>query len=1016
MIESIFLASPSLEERSHLLRVSGDPEKTRGLEAALTKYLARLSVRCTPFGTFAGNSLGTFDRHTRLQVSGLREAKRMTRLDMDYLSELVAGLACEPEVRNSISYVPNSSLVEVAGSFRYAEARFREGKRNYFLVDVEPSEPLRRILAAAKSGASLAQLAESLVDDDISSEDAGEFLVQLVEAQILVPELGPLVTGDNPLEDLVRRLKNLPVELPTVRQLDLVRDTLQAFDERGLGVSSQEYRNLAHSLEGVLAPDLSKLFQVDLGRPSRALTITPRLADELLQGTQVMLDLFAPGRHDPLKEFVAAFEERYGDRRVPLVEVLDEDFGIGFEVSHGPGVDPSPLLAGIPWNSPEADERVVFGARARYIQWKIAETIAAGREEWVIDREEAAKFHSPKNPTMAEAFHVMATILTPAEADQDGTVRPESGKPLAVLESAMGPSGARLLGRFCRNGTTLCEAVRAHLREEESLHPEVIYFELVHLPEGRVGNILARPVLRDFELAYVGASGATKDRILSLEDLTVELDSGNVVLRSRTWGREVRPRLTSAHNTAWKSLAVYKFLAALQSEGCVEGVTWLWGPLSGQPRLPRVRWGNLILARQQWNASRAETERLRAGRGFAAFREAEIWRGERNLPRFVGLVDSDNVLPIDWHNPLSVESFLDEIRGREGFALQEIFSGERSDIVESDEGRLMNEVLIPYVRKTPLPRSGRVVNNSRAAGLRPDSRATRVPSFSPGSEWLTAKIYGGPAALDRFLAEDFAPHLQEWVAAGILRSWFFIRYGDPHWHLRLRLRAEPSVVASTLFPQMYAMVQPAIAASRVHKLQYDPYVRELARYGGPEAIESCEEYFRADSDAALSFITMATGDEGLEARWHFTFAGMDRIFEDLGFPVAQRREVAGRLARGFGEEFRVDSPARKHMMERFRASRNALDDLLKRAPSTDPLVNAGNALLEERSRRTQLCTAHLRSLQERGLLETPLEEIAASLLHMFANRALRSSQRAQEMVLYHYLESSYAARVSRGAA
>jgi hypothetical protein len=42
-----------------------------------------------------------------------------------------------------------------------------------------------------------------------------------------------------------------------------------------------------------------------------------------------------------------------------------------------------------------------------------------------------------------------------------------------------------------------------------------------------------------------------------------------------------------------------------------------------------------------------------------------------------------------------------------------------------------------------------------------------------------------------------------------------------------------------------------------------------------------------------------------------------------------------------------------------------------------------------------------------------VDDLLASLLHMHANRVLRSSQRAQEMVIHHYLENAYGSLAAR---
>jgi hypothetical protein len=52
-------------------------------------------------------------------------------------------------------------------------------------------------------------------------------------------------------------------------------------------------------------------------------------------------------------------------------------------------------------------------------------------------------------------------------------------------------------------------------------------------------------------------------------------------------------------------------------------------------------------------------------------------------------------------------------------------------------------------------------------------------------------------------------------------------------------------------------------------------------------------------------------------------------------------------------------------------------------------------------------------LRRSGRLARPLADLAASFLHMHANRLLRSAQRAQELVLYDFLARLYESRAAR---
>lgn len=1003
--EAVYLASPSLDERTAVWRDDPDGEAGRGIETGLVKYLSRMAVRCTPFGLFAGNTVGRIARETRLALLDRGAAVRHTRLDMDFLFDVVEKLAADPEVRDRVPFARNTSLYEAGGTLRYAEARKVDGRRAYFLVDVEPNEAIAAALERAEGGAMLDEIAAAIADDEIPLDAARGFVDELVEAQLLVPELGPVVTGPETLDDLIARLARRGAADGARARLSAARDALIDMDAEGPGVDAARYRALAAPLAELAPVELSRFVQVDLVKPAAEVTVAADLVDELLRAAQALVDLFGK-RQDPLAEFRRAFEERYGDREVPLVEALDEEIGVGFGASHGPGADPSPLLAGLPFPAAEQEERVTWGGRGRFLEWKLAEAVASGAEEMTLTPADVARFREADGPALADAFAVMATLLAGDPRDPDA--------PRAVLDNAAGPSGVRLLGRFCHGDPELRECVEAHLREEEAREPDVRYFEIVHLPEGRTGNILARPLLREWELAYLGPSGAPPERTLRIDDLTLRLHRGRVMLRSRRLGMEVRPRLTSAHNTMWRSLGIYRFLSVLQSERRVEGVMWAWGPLESQPRLPRVRFGRIVLSRATWNAGKDELDALRRGAGHEAFRTVQEWRARRGLPRLVGLVDADNVLPVDLDNPLSVAAFLDELRGREEIALQELLPGAAIDAAEAPEGRFTNEIVVPVVR--PAGVEAGAVASPAAAGTAATSAAPIRATFAPGSEWLTVKLYAGAALADRVLLEAAAPAAEALRASGAVTEWFFLRFGDPDWHVRLRLHGDPDRLVREAIPALHDATAAWLADGRLHRVALDTYVREVRRYGGDAAMEPCETLFCADSVAAAAFLASTAGDAGLDARWRFAFVGMDRLLADLGFDVAGRRMLMDPVAGMYGAEFHLDSALRQRLRERYREERRSLEELLDGRGDAAAALGSAYDLLRARSEAGREACAALRALSAADALAVPLAEIATSLLHMHANRVLRSANRAQEMVLYRFLEKTYASRLARSRA
>jgi thiopeptide-type bacteriocin biosynthesis protein len=139
---------------------------------------------------------------------------------------------------------------------------------------------------------------------------------------------------------------------------------------------------------------------------------------------------------------------------------------------------------------------------------------------------------------------------------------------------------------------------------------------------------------------------------------------------------------------------------------------------------------------------------------------------------------------------------------------------------------------------------------------------------------------------------------------------------------------------------------------------------------------------------------------------------MDRLLDDLGLDLSARREAL-RLERDeTREDFRLDAARVRRVGERYRAEAASLRGLLGR----DSRDAAADAVLARRSRESAEATATLRRLASEGRLTSSVATLARSLLHMHANRMLRSAHRPQELVLYDFLHRHDEERSARRGA
>ncbi|MBI4749277.1 MAG: lantibiotic dehydratase [Acidobacteria bacterium] len=1000
--DALFVASPNMDQAYERWLQSPDSEKGQGIERALVRYFSRMTCRPTPFGLFAGCSVGTIGEETHLYLDSQATYHRHTRLDMDYLYTLVGELERDPALADRLRYYPNSSLYSLAGRIRYAETRLENRVRSYFLVAVETSDYLEAVLTKAREGATIDVLAQTIVDLDseILVEEAQEYIRQLIQNQLLVSQLSPTITGPELMYSLMDQVRQHPVTHYIAECLERVQVQLNQIDADGLGVDSKQYQAIASELKVLPAKvDLPRLFQVDMVKPSTTLRLGQNVLDEVASAIDLLHRMAEPPAQDPLAQFRTAFTARYEEgQEIPLLEILDEELGISFQTAHNPKAEAAPLLKNLIL-SPMADsETVQWRNRHGFLLRMVEQSLAQGKQEIVLKPSDLEHFKSRTPAHLPDALAVMVTLMgASSEAVEQGDFQ-------LVLNGAYGPSGARMLGRFCHADPVLHQFVEDHLRAEEALRPDAVLAEVVHLPEGRLGNILSRPVLRQYEIPYLGQSGVPTDDQIPVTDLVVTVRGGRVILRSKKLGREVIPRLTSAHNFS-QGLGVYRFLCLLQTQSTTPYLGWNWGILEQSSFLPRVSIGRLVLSKARWLVTQAELKELTPHKGSQLFLAVQRWRAKRQVPRLILLEDGDNQLPIDLENILSIETFIHLVKKRSSARIIEMLAGPENQSVRGPEGAFTNELIIPFVRRP-----------EAALPKRPAPKTLPMDiqyRFPPGSEWLYLKLYTGTATADRILNEVLRDVVCQLTQSGVIDRWFFIRYGDPDWHLRLRFHGRPDQLLTEAFPRLQQALNPLVEDGRIWRIQLDTYVREVDRYGGPTGMVLAEQIFGVESQAVLKLLELLSGDEGADVRWKLTVCGIDQLLTDFGLDIHQKEWVMKQSRQAFGEEFQADTTGLKHQLgANYQQEKRNLESLLTSRSLEGPLGD-GIAILRDWSGGLKPLMAELKQAEQAGRLSIPIVGLVRSYVHMFVNRLLRSAQRPQELVLYEFLARFYESQLAR---
>ncbi|NRA62499.1 MAG: lantibiotic dehydratase, partial [Psychrobium sp.] len=577
-------------------------------------------------------------------------------------------------------------------------------------------------------------------------------------------------------------------------------------------------------------------------------------------------------------------------------------------------------------------------------------------------------------------------------------------KPIFKFIGCHGPSSANLLGRFCHLDESLKNGVINELKKEQAHSPDVIFAEVVHIPEGRPGNVIARPHLREYEIVFMADSSLPDKYQIPLSDLHVWVEEQKIKLWSKTLNKQIIPRLSSAHNYSARSLGAYKFLCMLQHQDGRAPSFRLPESTIRAAFVPRVMLDNLILSEKIWRVERKILEEISNNGQFDSTRLDNLLK-KYQLDTIVNFAMSDNVLQIDLSNPVMLNILLVETKGQIRVELKEVLTNTFESRVTDNEGNhYNNEIIVPLFNAQATPHR-HFANN-------PLANINAVPlkrRFSAGSQWLSFKIYSGNTTVEELLSEKLLPLIEQ--QSELYQQWFFIRYGDPDWHIRLRFHGEPNLLAGKLLPILNSILDPMIESGELHKVELMTYNREVERYGGPKAMGHVESLFMFDS-ALIAKTCSLIEEYGEEVRWRIAINFTHRLLTLFQYSPEASLQLISSLRDGFGREFDDTSRLRKQLGKRFREYETQIKDdfdklLCSGDEGCDESQQAIKVLLEQWQLEAAPIISLLNGVINKGELNCTRDSLLGSLLHMHNNRMFKAYGRQQELVVHDLLRRYY---------
>ncbi len=1006
--KAIFLSSPEFHSTIQEYKKGNiKKDKLEKYQISKTKYDLRSRFRCTPFGAFSGIHAGELsDKTGNFVHQGVK--KYHISLDMSVLSNWVEKLHQIPELVALLKLYPNTTLYRQAEDFRFIEHyKTNSTHRKYAITKVEWDEFLDKIINFCEEGKQIHQIAEMLLEFDITLEESTEFIQELVREQILITELDLKVTGD-PFEKIIRTsLTHLFSLHPYLKEIEFLRqseslliDLNSYYKENKL--EPKDLVAFSKRVKALEIPfEINTLFQVDTVLAIQESKLNYSIKREVAKATHLLSKVEIFKEQQLLESFKDAFLQRYEEREVPLMQVLDPENGLGYPVRTQSQNDTAPLLEGMPLrrmtivNQENKNDKWAAVLRKKFIE------VLKNKSDSVQIQNSDLKILGIDTNEKANNRPLTYSSLVNILASSQKEI--EDGEYKIKHVATSGSSAINLLGRFCYANENIEKQVLEVAKREQELVKDKILAEIIHLPESRTGNIIARPQLRNYEIP-IGVLPSEKAIPIYLNDILVSISEEKIKLRSKKYNKEIEPRMANAHNYSFGEVPVYRFLCDLQAQGTTNDLTFDWGELASESYLPRVEFGKVILCSAQWKINLKHVGLSKKSSVEEAVSKLRDYFKDKQIPQHLTFGDGDNILPLFAENDENIAVFWQELRKRTEVTVEEMLYTSDNLFIKDEKGNgYTNEFIIPFENEIE---NKEVIESTNLIISKTNESSDIQRDFYVGSEWLYFKIYTGVKIAEEILTTIIYPLSEKLLQEGKIKEWFFIRYADPEHHIRVRFKGTGNFYES-LISTMYQNLDAYIKNELIWKVQIDTYQREIERYGTKNIINSEYLFFR--DSVAISEILNTINDDNL--RWKVGMQGVDFLLNDFGLTVSQKKSIMEFLSVAFLKEFAIEGSSKiKLLAKKYRDNRKAIENILDENTSTPYTQIYG-----QRSESTKDVILAIKELRKNSELELPLEDLIGSYIHMFLNRFFRASQRKHECMIYYMLHQHYRSIEAREA-
>lgn len=859
--ESNKIMQEGISLATHNLGNSQDITYSDNFILSVYKYIIRMASRSTPYGIFSGVSIGDFSDQTSIVMSDACKHSKGVMPDMEWVQGIIKKFFSKKEFFDHVYIKKNPNCYQdgvflknpyITGIFN----NMNKGKN----VSVFYSELLGDILLKLETPLTYCKVI-SFVEEKRPQIERGiieNYIKQLISNEIIITELIPPLINCNPLI----YLENIEKRINKDNQLQCLRKLLGEYEISKLGEGKELLSTIKKNMKKNV--HCNNLLKVDTKISYEENTIHKIIKKDIEKVVSLLVQL-SPSETEKIyiQQYKSKFINKYGYfREVNLLELFDEDKGIGNPISSLEGIEYS-----------ENDN--ILKLRG-YLFRKIEKAVKLEQDVYLEEDELKyyCNYENKKNnyPLSLEIYleMIVKDNLKPADKDFE-----------FVLTGCKGSLGAgKTFGRFAYLFKEKNVLENVHELTKNLLGEQTILVELDEMVKGVRANNIG---LNSSELIYQMAIGTNttyqKERI-ELKDLFIGVNhkTNQFYVKSKKLDKQI---IFQNHNMLNAQLGshLYRFLRDITYNNTLDfkRILEMFSQLDLR-HIPAIRYNNVILQPELWRLYHDNDE-------YKNDLELEIkqWIIEQNIPKICYLYEGDNRLLINLENSMSQWLLVQEYKKKKTIELHRCYQNLEHSWIKNINGQLFfGEFVFSLFLDKRI-----IVSNESFYPISYRSQIQR--DFLPGDEWVYLKFYCNPETVDKFITNELHSFCNE-QCKKYITQYFFIKYYDPKFHLRLRMKLKEELTED--FIKVILKWSKKLKEIKwISTFAFDTYERETERYGGDEVIELAEDFFCADTYFVEAILQMKKEGKICLSDEEIAIASISELLNDFAVELENQEKL-----------------------------------------------------------------------------------------------------------------------------